>query len=111
MEKSNHELAIEWWLKLNRDDKHEFAKKFYQTYWIDELTGNEIEEIWLTVVVNEELVSEEKEAILYLQKKLYGLHSTLQQAIFESISRIENGNDIQRVLDWYHKIEEVYNNF
>jgi hypothetical protein len=42
MEKSNHELAIEWWLKLNRDDKHEFAKKFYQTYWIDELTGNEI---------------------------------------------------------------------
>lgn len=51
-----------------------------------------------------------EEASIYLQKKLYGLPSALQHTIFEAVYRIEHGGyDIQKVLDWYHKIEEIYN--
>ena len=51
-----------------------------------------------------------EEASIYLQEKLFGLPSALQQTIFEAVYRIEHGGyDIQKVLDWYHKIEELYN--
>ena len=51
-----------------------------------------------------------EEASIYLQKKLFALPSALQHTIFEAVYRIEHGGyDIQKVLDWYHKIEELYN--
>jgi hypothetical protein len=51
-----------------------------------------------------------EEALLHLQKKLFGLPSALQHTIFEAVYRIEHGGyDIQKVLNWYHKIEELYN--
>ena len=51
-----------------------------------------------------------EEASIYFQKKLFGLPSALQHTIFEAVYRIEHGGyDIQKVLDWYHKIEELYN--
>jgi hypothetical protein len=51
-----------------------------------------------------------EEASIYLQEKLFGLPSALQHTIFEAVYRIEHGGyDIQKVLDWYHKIEEIYN--
>lgn len=51
-----------------------------------------------------------EEASKYLQEKLFGLPSALQHTIFEAVYRIEHsGYDIQKVLDWYHKIEELYN--
>ena len=51
-----------------------------------------------------------EEASLYLQKKLYGLPSALKHTIFEAVYRIEHGGyDIQKVLNWYDKIEELYN--
>ena len=44
------------------------------------------------------------EASIYLQGKLYGKPSVLQQAIFEAVYRIEHGDyDIQKVLEWYIK--------
>lgn len=51
-----------------------------------------------------------EEASAYLQEKLFGLPSALQHTIFEAEYRIEHGGyDTQKVLDWYHKIEEIYN--
>jgi hypothetical protein len=51
-----------------------------------------------------------EEASIYLQKKLFGLPLALQHTIFEAVYRIEHGGyDIQKVLNWYHKIEELYN--
>jgi len=51
-----------------------------------------------------------EEASIYLRKKLFGQPPALQHTIFEAVWRIENGNyDIQSVLNWYDKIEEVYN--
>jgi len=51
-----------------------------------------------------------EEASIYLQEKLFGLPSALQHTIFEAVYRIEHGGyDIQKVLDWYHKIEDIYN--
>ena len=50
-----------------------------------------------------------EEVIYHLQGKLYGLPLALQHTIFEGMYRIECGIDPNKILDWYNKIEKLYN--
>lgn len=46
----------------------------------------------------------------FLQKKIYGSSQALQYIIFEAIWKIEYGGyDAQKILDWYNRIEKIYN--
>jgi len=75
----------------------------------DKNSENAEKELRISDVIDSSNFTKE-EASIYLQKKLFGLPSALQQTIFEAVYRIEHGGyDIQKVLNWYHKIEELYN--
>lgn len=75
----------------------------------DKNSENAEKELRISDVIDSSNFTKE-EASIYLQKKLFGLPSALQQIIFEAVYRIEHGGyDIQKVLNWYHKIEELYN--
>jgi hypothetical protein len=75
----------------------------------DKTSENTEKELHISDVIGSSNFTRE-EASIYLQEKLFGLPSALQHTIFEAVYRIEHGGyDIQKVLDWYHKIEEIYN--
>lgn len=104
------------WGYTNMTERHGFSEKSFSVvdqYWIDlEKYDGSVSNIkHVDTVLNDlKKLLEIQEASIYLQGKLFGLPSALQHTIFEAVWRIEHGGyDIQEVLAWYNKIEELYN--